>query len=73
VVRRFSGRRLREARIAAGKKPEQLAAEVSRTVFSIYEYERGRVLPSVPVLAQIADVLDVSVDALFERVPADAA
>lgn len=66
MARMFSGRRLRDARIAAHLKPEQLALRIGRSVFSVHAYEIGRAQPSVTVLASIADVLGVATDALFE-------
>lgn len=65
MPRNFSGQRLRSARIAKDLKPEALALRVNRSVYSIHEYERGRALPSVPVLAALALVLDTSIDDLF--------
>lgn len=67
MARCFSGQRLREARVAAGLKPERLALLVGRSVYSIHEYERGRSLPSVRVLVALSDALDVPVDVLLDE------
>jgi transcriptional regulator with XRE-family HTH domain len=73
LARMFSAQRLRDARIAAHFRPEQLALHIGRSVYSIHEYERGRSVPSVPVLVRLADTLGVSVDDLFEAVDANVA
>lgn len=71
--REFSGRRLREARIAAGISPEQLAVELRRSAHSVQEYERGRVIPPVNVLVTAASLLGCSLDDLIVDAPAVAA
>jgi transcriptional regulator with XRE-family HTH domain len=68
VARHFSGQRLRDARIAAGLKPEQLAILIDRSVWSVHEYERGRAFPSVGVLAALSVALHCSVDRFFTEV-----
>lgn len=73
MSRHFSGKRLRAARIAAGLSPEQLAMGVGRSSFSLRAYELSRGLPSVPVLAQLADLLAIPLDELFDDGDADAA
>ncbi|MEV5689915.1 helix-turn-helix domain-containing protein [Micromonospora globbae] len=67
MARQFSGAQLRTARLRAGLKPEQLAVRIDRSVYSIHQYERGVALPSVPVLASLADALACPVDAFFIR------
>jgi len=69
----FSGRLLRRARVAAGLKQERLAMIVERSVYSILEYERGRTVPSVPVLAALATALRCGVDEFFEAADDDTA
>lgn len=64
-ARCFSGGRLREARIAAGLRPEQLAMLIQRSVYSVHEYERGRVQPPETVLARLADALDTPQDSFL--------
>jgi transcriptional regulator with XRE-family HTH domain len=67
----FSGHALRAARKSAGLRPEQLAREVERSVYSIHGYEWGRVVPSVPVLARLAATLGCPIESFFceERRP----
>jgi len=67
VARRFSGDRLRAARVAAGLTAAEVAWTVDLTAESIHEYERGQSLPCVPVLVDLADLLGVPIDDLFER------
>jgi transcriptional regulator with XRE-family HTH domain len=73
MARHFSGRRLREARIASGLSTERLALTISRSAYSIHEYERGRVTPPVDVLAAIADTVGCTVDGLLDEEAAHAA
>jgi len=68
VARRFSSHHLRERRALAGLKPEELALRINRTAATVRALERGYTLPSVPVLAALADALDCSVDALFTTI-----
>lgn len=65
MARSFSGRRLRDARVAAGIRPERLALTVDRSVYSIHEYENGRVVPPLVVAVQLAAALNCSVDDLL--------
>lgn len=65
MSRQFSPSALRTARVAAGLSPERLALAIERSVYSIHEYERGRSLPSVPVLGALSVALGVRVDDLF--------
>lgn len=67
VARKFSGQRLREHRLAAGLKPEQLALLIDRSVWTYFEYERGKTMPAVSTLGAIADQLGCSVDDLYVR------
>ncbi|MCZ2804337.1 helix-turn-helix transcriptional regulator [Modestobacter sp. VKM Ac-2983] len=71
MARCFDGQRLRDARLAADIRPEQLALAVERSVFTLHAYERGLVHPPVNVLAQLAGVLGRNVDDfLVEKVAA---
>lgn len=65
MARCFSGQQLRDARIAAGLRPEQLAVRIDRSVYSVHEYERGRVQPPIDVLLHVCAVLDCTVDDLL--------
>jgi transcriptional regulator with XRE-family HTH domain len=65
-VQQFSPRRLREAREAAGIRPEAAALQVDRSYQSVLSYELGRVTPPTPVLAAFAGLYGVTVDAFFD-------
>jgi transcriptional regulator with XRE-family HTH domain len=69
----FSGPRTRDNRLKRGLRVEPVAITVGRSAYSIHEYERGRVVPSLAVLAALADLYDCSVDSFFEEVADDAA
>ena len=58
------GARLREARLAAGLTQEQVARLAGTTRHYISNLEHGRTLPSVPMLARIAEALGRSIDRL---------
>lgn len=62
----FSPRLLRNARLAAGLKPEQLARAVDRAGFTVREYERGRITPTVQTVCRLVDVLGIPLAGLFE-------
>ena len=64
-MRRFDGGHLRRARVARNMTREQLASRTGKSFFSISAYESGRVTPSTPALAAIADALDCPLDDLF--------
>ncbi len=67
MARSFSGRRFREARIAAGVPIERLALDLGRTAYSLYGYERGTAVPPVNVLARAAYLLGCKVDDLLDE------
>lgn len=62
---RFNGHNLREARTAAGLRPEQVALAIGKSVYTIHEYERGRVMPPADAIAALSRLLDVSADRLL--------
>lgn len=62
---RFDGHNLREARIAAGFRAEHVALALGKSVYTIHEYERGRVSPPADVLADLSRLLGVTVDRLL--------
>ena len=64
---RFDGTNLREARTAAGLRPEQVALAIGRSVYSVHEYERGRVSPPANVLVDLAELYGCTVDHLLGR------
>jgi len=51
--------------MTADLKPEELALRINRTAATVRAIDNGYALPSVPVLAPLADALDCTVDALF--------
>lgn len=59
------GRRLREARIAAGLGVRELARRVELSASLISQIELNRVAPSVGTLYAIATTLGISMDSLF--------
>ncbi|MDA8297071.1 MAG: cupin domain-containing protein [Actinomycetota bacterium] len=59
------GRRLREARIAAGLGVRELARRVALSASLISQIELNRVAPSVGTLYAIATTLGISMDSLF--------
>lgn len=63
----FSPERLREARLAAGMTPEQLATAIGMSSFSTREWERGRVTPRTAIVGRLADALGTEVSNLFTR------
>lgn len=67
MIRTFSGKYLRERRLAAGLRPEQLAIAVDRSVYSILRYERGTADPSSATLGALADCLKCSIDDFYAR------
>ncbi len=67
MARSFSGRRLRETRIAAGVSIERLALDLGRSAYSLYGYENGKVSPPVNVLAHAASLLGCKVDDLLDE------
>ncbi|MEU8528508.1 helix-turn-helix transcriptional regulator [Streptomyces sp. NPDC048629] len=73
MARHFSGPRLRATRKAAGVSIEHLAVTISRSAYSVLEYQRGRVTPPVDVIAAIADTLGCTVEDLLEEETAHAA
>lgn len=59
--------RLRSARIARGKTLQAVADELGVTLVTIQKYESGAREPNLQMLAQLADVLDISTDFLLGR------
>nr|WSY53807.1 helix-turn-helix domain-containing protein [Streptomyces sp. NBC_00886] len=67
AARAFDGPALRDQRRLAGLTVAQLAAAVGRSVWVVWDYERGRVTPPVDVAAGLADALDLRLDQLLTR------
>jgi transcriptional regulator with XRE-family HTH domain len=64
------GRRIREARKAAGLTQAGLAETVGLAPETVSRLEHGAFAPSVPTLIDIADALGVGLDALARGSPA---
>ena len=60
------GTRVQAARRRAALSQEALAEQVGRTPESISNIERGKQLPNIETLAQLARVLDVPLAEFFE-------
>jgi transcriptional regulator with XRE-family HTH domain len=65
-VHQFSGQKLREARKAAGVRPELLAVRVDRCLGSIRLYERGEADPPASIVAALADALEIAPGDLYD-------
>ncbi len=65
MVRRFSGRRLREIRKLRGFNREHLAVNADVSASALGRWERGTATPRVNAAAALVDVLGVTVDALL--------
>lgn len=61
----YDPRALRRLRVAAGKRPEQIAQGAGLSRQSIYMYERGAQEPRARVLAKLATCLGVPVSSFF--------
>ena len=61
-----AGERLRQARIAARKTPEEVAVAVGRSAVSISGYELGKIEPPIHVLAEIAAVCGVTLGDILD-------
>ncbi|MDE5834609.1 MAG: helix-turn-helix transcriptional regulator [Ruminococcus sp.] len=58
---------MKAVRLERGYTQSQLAEAVAISRVNLAYYESGRRIPSVAVLAEIADTLDCSVDKLLDR------
>ena len=65
------GDRIREARRRAGYSQEELAEMARLNRVTVAKYEAGKVEPGAQALSRIADALEVTVDALLGREPAE--
>jgi transcriptional regulator with XRE-family HTH domain len=66
---RFSGARLKAARLNSGYTLTKLAAEVDRSPFAFRNWEQERSRPSIDVAWRLAQILDLPLDSFFEPVP----
>lgn len=57
--------RIREYRLKQSQNQESLARAVGRSTSMVSEWERGRVLPSVPNLFRLAKALNTFAEALY--------
>jgi DNA-binding XRE family transcriptional regulator len=64
-VEHFSGPELQRKRELAGLTRTKLAAGIDRSEQSVKAYERGAALPSVRIVAALADVLGCDAGDLF--------
>lgn len=62
---RFDPDRLRARREALGRSREEVAVAVGRGYQAIVAYEKGAISPPAPVIAALADALDVEVGYFF--------
>lgn len=62
---RFDGHNIREARLESGLRPEQVALAIGKSVYTVLEYERGRVMPPADAIAALSRFLGVSADRLL--------
>ncbi|TXJ80685.1 XRE family transcriptional regulator [Streptomyces lavendulae] len=65
MARTFSGRRLREARHAAGLTAEQLADAVDRSPWAVWRWERDAAQPSIGTADRLADAVGVALPDLL--------
>jgi len=65
---RFNPAKLRALREALGLTPDAFAQRIGGkvTARSIYRWEAGSNLPSIPTLQMIADAFDIDIGILFE-------
>lgn len=61
------GTRVKDARMELGITQEQLGDKVGVSKVSICGYEQGTRMPSISILPNLADALNVSVDYLLGR------
>lgn len=70
---RFSGSRLRQLRRGSGLQVYDIAYWLRCRPGTVYDWEQGRANPTLDHLGQLAAMLGVLVDDLFEGVPEYAA
>lgn len=69
-LKRFIGARVQAARKRARLSQEAVAASVGRTPESISNIERGKQLPNIETLSELAHVLKVPLSEFFEGLDA---
>jgi transcriptional regulator with XRE-family HTH domain len=65
VPRTFNGPCFRDQRRLAGLSAEDVAARVGRSSWSVWRYERGTVVPPIPVADALADALALPLERLL--------
>lgn len=65
------GSRLKAIRNQRGLTQKKLAEEIGKSVQAVSSYERNSQIPPIEVMISIADVLNVSLDYLVDRQPAN--
>lgn len=73
MPRVYSGTRARDMRKAGGSRVEHVAIHLNRSVYTVLEYEHGRVIPPTAVLAALADLYGCPIDAFFMEASDDVA
>ncbi len=71
-MRKFSGEKLKAARLAAGFTATEFAFEVYVEARSVWSWERGIRTPQIERLPVMAQALDITIEDLFEEVPNEA-
>jgi transcriptional regulator with XRE-family HTH domain len=71
ALRNQLGGRLRELREARGLTQAQLAHLLGKSLETISNFERGKTLPSLVTLEQLAGILGVSMQEFFSDQPVD--
>ena len=67
MIPTFSGSKLRGVRTGVGMSTTTLAYRLGITEQTVKGYEAGRMVPTVPRLGRLADVLGCTVDDLFDK------
>lgn len=65
---RFSGEKLKAARLAAKLSQRQVGYKLDITNSSVLDWERNRSMPTADKLPAIAEILGVEIKDLFEEV-----
>ena len=70
-IGKYVGQRIKNAREARGLTQNQLASLMGKSVETISNFERGKVVTSLMTLGQLAQHLNIPVKSFFEDVPLD--
>jgi len=66
VTRRWSGRRLKEEREAAGYTRAQVAIAICRSYAAVYQFEHNQLTPGQEAQVAMADLFGCSLDAFYD-------